>query len=287
MPTLRRLLAFAAPGLAAVALVVATAGAQTAPSAGKAPRPAEEEKADPNPCLGPGSERLRCPDLTMDRPRDFWIDTRTRPGRRLLRMRNSINNVGLGPASLRGRRDGAKTMRAYQVIHRTRGRHKLVRTGARLYFQPIPGQYRYWKMADAARFELWSLDRRLRKKKLIRSSPKQNYCLRDLERTRPSRRSPRRRVFPGCSQDPRKRAVTLGTSVGWSDIYPSTYHQNWIDVTGVPRGRYLVVQKADPKNGIWELNERNNSAEVLVWLPSGRIIGRREVPRRSDPDPYR
>lgn len=275
--TPRRSLALAASGSLVAALVAAAAGAQT-------PAPPE----DPNPCLGPEAAELRCPDLRMDRPSDLSIDRRTRPGRRLLRMRNSIDSVGLGPASLRGRRDGRKTMDAYQVIERTRGRRKLVRTGARLYFQPVPGQGRYWKFADAARFELWKLDGGMRKQRLVRTGPKQNYCLRDLERTHRSRRSPRRRVFPACSQDSDKRAVTLGTSVGWSDIYPAGYHQNWIDVTGVPRGRYLVVQEADPKNGIWELDEDNNQSEVVVWLPSGRVMGERPDRSRPDePEPYR
>lgn len=272
----RTVLALAASGSLAAALLAAGAGAQT-----------RSGGTDPNPCLGEEAAELLCPDLRMARPSDIWIDRRTRRGRRLLRMRNSIDSVGLGPAALRGRRDGRKTMDAYQVIERKRGRRRLVRTGARLYFQPVPGQGRYWKFADAARFELWSVDRRLHRKELVRVGPKQNYCLRDLERTRGSRRSPRRRVYPACSQNSRKRAITLGTSVGWSDIYPSTYHQNWIDVTGVPRGRYLVVQEADPKNGIWELDEENNQAEVVVWLPSGKVLGqRRDRPRRGDPEPY-
>lgn len=272
-----RFLALAASGSLVAALVAAVAGAQT-------PAP----PADPNPCLGPEAAELLCPDLRMDRPSDFRIDRRTKRGRRLLRMRNSIDSVGLGPASLRGRRDGRKTMSARQVITRADGTRELVRTGARLYFQPIPDQGRYWKFANAARFELWSLDANGRKLRLVRTGPKQNYCLRDLERTRPSRRSPRREVFPACSRDSDESRVTLGTSVGWSDIYPAGYHQNWIDVTGVPRGRYLVVQIADPRNGIWELDETNNDAETLVDLPSGRAKGQRDVtPGEPEPDPYR
>ena len=46
-------------------------------------------------------------------------------------------------------------------------------------------------------------------------------CLRDLERTKPMSRSPGHRVYPGCNQDPGRQRVRLGTSVGWSDIYPA------------------------------------------------------------------
>jgi subtilase family serine protease len=76
-------------------------------------------------------------------------------------------------------------------------------------------------------------------------------------------------VFPGCSQDPTKKAVTLGTSVGWSDVYPATYHENWIDVTGL-RGCFAFVHRADPANGIFELNETNNDSQRIVRLPFGR-----------------
>ncbi|HWH44214.1 MAG TPA: lysyl oxidase family protein [Thermoleophilaceae bacterium] len=269
------------PGRAARAAALAAALAGTiaagaaAQGGGVAPEPEPEAQPEPaveNPCLGEDA-RLLCPDLRMKVPADITIDRRTRPGRVLLRSTNSIDSRGEGPASLRGRRDGRKTMAARQVIQRTSGGPLYVSTGARLYFQPIPDQDRYWKMADAARFELWSVDHRNRLVERVRVGPKQNYCLRDLRRTSRMRRSPGREVFPACNQDPRKRAVTLGTSVGWSDIYPWSYHQNWIDVTGVKPGRYAYIHIADPKNGIWEIDEGNNSAHAIVRLPAGRVTG--------------
>jgi hypothetical protein len=94
-------------------------------------------------------------------------------------------------------------------------------------------------------------------------------------------RSPRRFHYPGCNRSSHMRHVTLGTSVGWSDIYPSTYHENWIDVTGL-RGVYAFIHTADPKNGIWESNENNNSATTIVRLPSGRAVSR-EGPAADNP----
>lgn len=263
----------AARGAALAAALAATVAAgAAAQSGGVGPTP-EPEPAVENPCLGTDAPRLRCPDLRMKVPGDITIDRETRPGRVLLRSTNSIDSRGEGPASLRGRRDGQKTMSARQVIQRTSGGPVFVSTGARLYFQPIPDQGRYWKMADAARFELWSVDRLDRRVERVRVGPKQNYCLRDLRHTRRMRGSPRREVFPACDQDPRTRAVTLGTSVGWSDVYPWRYHQNWIDVTGVAPGRYAYVHIADPKNGLWENDEGNNEAYAIVRLPSGRVTG--------------
>ena len=241
-------------------------------------------KRDPNPCLNTTSaRRLRCPDLRMAPPAHLFL-SRTRKGKLRLHAENSINSMGRGPAELRGRRDGRYTMAARQVIYRTDGTRRWLDTGARLGFKAVPGQYRYWKYIHAAHFQLWRLDARGRRTKLVRVGPKQSYCLRDLQRRNPQlRRSPPNFRYPGCSQDLRRRRVTLGTSVGWSDVYPATYHEQWIDVTGL-RGCFAYVHIADPKNGIYESNERNNAAETIVRLPWNVDDGRRGCPRRTAPE---
>lgn len=221
----------------------------------------------PNPCLGPERASLRCPDLQMGKPADMYAE-RTPAGRVLLRATNNVKSRGKGPVMFRGRRTGREEMSARQHIYRQDGSQLILRTGAELYWKYIPGQGHYWKFRDAARFELWSVDSTGHRLALARTGPKVYYCLRDLFRTKPGKRSPRFRVFPGCSQDPRKRRVTLGTSTGWSDVYPSTYHQQWIDVTGL-RGCFAYVHRADPKNRIWESNEGNNDSQRIVRLPWG------------------
>jgi hypothetical protein len=223
-------------------------------------------EADDNPCLGDLAPRLRCPDLEMKRPFGLRVQ-RTRRGRRVLRAGNSIDSVGRGPAELHGVRTSHRFMRARQRIYRVRGGRIGVSTGARLRFSYGHQRRHYWKFFHAARFELWRLDRRGRRSRLVRTGPKIAYCLRDLRRTHPLlRRSPRRRVYPACSTNFRRRRVTLGTSVGWSDIYPPGYPQQYIDVTGL-RGCFAYVHIADPRNWIFESDEDNNEAQVVVRLP--------------------
>ena len=53
-------------------------------------------------------------------------------------------------------------------------------------------------------------------------------------------------IYPGCNQDPYIDRVTLGTSVGWSDIYPAAYHQQWIDVGGL-RGCFAYRDDRRPQ----------------------------------------
>ena len=57
--------------------------------------------------------------------------------------------------------------------------------------------------------------------------------------------SPRRLVYPACSTNSGQRRVTLGTSVGWSDIYPPTYPEQWLDVTGF-RGCFALPPHGGP-----------------------------------------
>jgi hypothetical protein len=221
---------------------------------------------DPNPCLDPVRRAdLLCPRLTITKPYSMYLDRRP-GGRRLLRATSSLNSVGLGPVELHGYRTGPNTMHATQRIYRRNGGHIKVRTGARLGFKSIPGQYRYWKLRDAARFELWSVDRRGRPVKRVRVGPKHYYCVRDLSRTHPSLRSPLQAHYPGCSQQRSARHVTLGTSVGWSDIYPATYNEQWIDVTGL-HGRFRYVLIADPTGVIYTSQSRPARASRLVRIP--------------------
>ena len=142
-----------------------------------------------------------------------------------------------------------------------------IRTGAKLLFKAITGQNRYWKWNGAAQMELWRLDSTGQPVDLARVGPKTVYCLRDLKRTRGSLPgSPRGMVYPGCNRSGATKAVTLGTSVGWSDVYPASYYENWIDITGL-RGCFAYVHVADPTNAIYESNEDDNRSRIVVKLP--------------------
>jgi hypothetical protein len=223
----------------------------------------------PNPCLGSEARKLRCPDLQIRRPYDLTVE-HTRGGHTLLRATTAIKSRGRGPVEFHGKRIGPRAMRVTQRIYRVKRKPLDIRTKGRLNFFFIPGQGRYWKFTDAARFQLWSLDRDGHLKRVVRTGPKQHYCFRDLVRTSASRRSPGHRIYPGCSQDPGRRRVTLGTSVGWSDIYPADYHEQYVNVSGL-RGCYAFYMEADPKNHLRESNESDNRSRVLVRLPSGHV----------------
>jgi hypothetical protein len=219
-----------------------------------------------NPCEGPEASQLLCPNLRIGPPSDLYLQQGY--GRLLLRATSDVRSRGRGPMEVRGRRNGPRSMRTTQRIYRAGGGHITVESAATLRFTNVGAYFggAYWKVHRLAQFELRRATPSGELGEVVRVSPKLNYCLRDLERTRAGRRSPANRHYPGCSQDPFRKRVALGTSVGWSDIYPADYDKQYIDVTGL-RGCFAFVMTVDPEQLLFESNESDNSSRRLVRLP--------------------
>lgn len=219
-----------------------------------------------NPCEGPEAKVLLCPNLRIAAPHELHVDHAG--GRTRLHATSDVRSRGRGPMELRGTRNGPRRMRVRQRIYRAGGGHIEVPTRATLRFTSVGAYFggSYWKVHQLARFELWSVDRHRRLLHRVRTGPKLNYCLRDLERTRPSKRSPASRHYPGCNQDPYIHHDTLGTSVGWSDIYPADYDKQWLGVGGL-HGCFAFVMTVNPAGLLFESNENDNSSRRLVHLP--------------------
>jgi len=230
------------------------------------PASASPAPAD-NPCIGPAARRLLCPNLRIGPPSELYVE-RTGDGHVLLRATSDVRSRGRGPMELRGHRSGWHEMRANQRIYRAGGGHITVPTEMKLHFTDV-GTYfggSYWKVHQLAHFDLLRVRGDGSLGEIVRTSPKLNYCLRDLERTRPGRRSPAYRHYPGCRQDPFIDHDVLGTSVGWSDIYPAGYSKQWINVAGL-RGCFAYRMTVDPRGFLFESNEKDNTSQVLVRLP--------------------
>jgi hypothetical protein len=225
-----------------------------------------------NPCHGPEAASLLCPNLRIGPPADLYIQAGG--GRTVLRATSDVRSRGRGPLELRGQRNGWRTMRTNQRIYRVGGGHITVPSDATLRFTDVGNYFggSYWKVHRLAGFELLRVGPQGRVGEVVRTSPKLNYCLRDLERTRAGRRSPDSRHYPGCNQDPFRDRVALGTSVGWSDIYPADYHQQWIDVSGL-RGCFAFEMTVDPQGLLFESDEDDNTSRRLVRLPFRGNVG--------------
>jgi hypothetical protein len=236
-----------------IALGLALGFAVVAPAGGQAPT---------DPCHL--YRTALCPDLIMAPPSGLFVGRSPR-GRLRLYATNHIINVGAGPLEIKGTRIGKREMRARQVIHRGGLRPIVTPDAGELYFKFVDSRRgAYWKYSHAARFELWSLDAEGNRVALVRTGPKLDYCFRDLDRVQADARHTR--FFPGCSQVRSLWRDRLGVSRGWADVYPSTYPENWIDITGL-KGCFSFIHRADPLGKIAEEREDNNIGFRHVRLP--------------------
>ncbi len=95
---------------------------------------------------------------------------------------------------------------------------------------------------------------------------KQGYCLRDTN----------------CA-DPVYTCVEQGISAGCSDVYGYMLGCQYLDVTGIPAGNYLLRVTLDPLNLIPELSDGNNVATraVTITRPGAPTPTRTATPPRT------
>lgn len=257
-------------GALATVLALSVAGAVALASAAAAVHPGFPgfgwQPPRQNPCHGPEAKSLLCPNLRIGTPSEMYVSSYG--GKVLLHATSDVESRGHGPIEVHGQRNGPKSMKVTQWIYKVGGGHITVRTNASLHFTDVGSYFggSYWKVHQLARFELRPVLPGGGLGEVVRTSPKLNYCLRDLERTRPGGHSPTHAVYPGCDQDPRIKRDTLGTSVGWSDIYPADYDKQYINVTGL-RGCFAFTMTVDPKHHFFESDEHDNSSHRRIALP--------------------
>jgi hypothetical protein len=94
---------------------------------------------------------------------------------------------------------------------------------------------------------------------LAATGHKQSFCLEDVEPYQPAPAPDPATPFTCTSQ---------GLHVGWEDIYPNDIDCQWVDITGVPAGDYLLTVAINTAGYLPELNYANDSATVPVTIPA-------------------
>jgi hypothetical protein len=78
-----------------------------------------------------------------------------------------------------------------------------------------------------------------------------------------------------------------GIQKGWADVYSASLPCQWIDITGLPAGDYVIELEIDPENRIAELNETNNVSRLMVTIsdpctgppPNDNFAGAQLIPQ--------
>ena len=212
----------------------------------------------------------RLPNLVMARPQQFHLETS--PNRRL-RFSAIIVNAGAGPFEVRGTRkcDGCTRMSTEQYVKRTNGTWRHFPTLAEQRYATSDSHH-HWHVIDMESYDLYALDAASTVGPL--SGKKEGYCFFDGEHRRPHLPgSPRNPVYSfwGCGFSPNDQKTRVGLAVGWGDIYPWNFAGQFIDVTDVPDGHYLVCITADPKGYFLESDDSDNQSWSKVSLAGDTV----------------
>jgi hypothetical protein len=205
------------------------------------------------------------PDLDQAPPAAISIVVRE--GRERLVFLSAVENVGAGPLLVAGRRPSASEpeMTARQVVRkadRTATTHVLE---ARLRFV-VSETHRHWHLRGFERYELRTPD-----EKTVGRDRKTGFCLGDRydadSGSRIAGEPPRAVWTQECGRGQSERLRLLeGLSPGFGDDYVPLLEGQFIDVTGLPLGPYILTHRVNSTRDLRESSYANNAASALLEL---------------------
>jgi hypothetical protein len=197
--------------------------------------------------------------------------------RRVLAFQSAVENIGRGPVWIEGRRKPKHTtMTAWQLVRRSDGTvHQLPSAGFLRY--DVSPTHSHWHFHPFERYELWKPGGL----HALARDHKQGFCFGDRH---PVTRTAKPHFRAGdCGLfKPRLFSVREGTSVDFVDIYPAEFHGQWIDITGIRDGHYVLVHEVNPEFALRERSYTNNEASVLIDLRGGGVRVLKRCPRSGE-----
>jgi hypothetical protein len=216
-----------------------------------------------------GESAAPSPDLLpdLDQAAPAAISVVVRGGRERLVFLSAVENVGAGPLLVSGRRPSTAEpeMTARQLVRSADRTARTYALDARLRFV-VSETHRHWHLLGFERYELRSPDGRS-----VGRDRKTGFCLGDRYDTHSDSRipgEPPRAVWTqecGRGQVGRLR-ILEGLSPGFGDDYVPLLEGQFIDVTGLPPGRYVLVHSTNPARDLRESSYANNAASALLEL---------------------
>ena len=176
-----------------------------------------------------------------------------------------VENIGSGPLILIGERASAASpaMAVTQVVQHADGTSVARRVDGEMRYEP--GGHSHWHLQEFMVYEL----RDASSNALVRPDQKTGFCVGDRYRStafvpaRPARAT----MTDECGRrDPGILRIVSGISPGFGEIYEPVVEGQYIDVTGLPAGRYVLVHRTNPTRALEESRWGNNDASALVEL---------------------
>lgn len=198
---------------------------------------------------------------------------------RCLRFETHAANAGAGPLELHHRTNEIATSRS--VVQR-------VYYSDRTYRDRTAGTYElhaahaHFHYSDFAVTSLWRSNASARRldRAPIRQGRKAGFCLQDVYPYRDAGAS--RYGVDATSCYPDQVAATgqvsqvSGISPGWVDVYDLALPHQYVEISGVPDGYYLLQIEIDPERRLRESSTKDNSVWQLIRLCGDKadLVGR-------------
>ena len=223
----------------------------------------------PRQVIGPSTEFLMT--LGVDAPfivDGCFADEKVRKGAaRCLRFDGIVANNGSGPLEVSYRVDGSETLAsAYQRIFDGLGGHS-DRFATRSEFHPT---HAHFHIADFYLARLWSASTRgrVRGEEPVARGDKSGFCPEDSEAVDKDAPAERQTRYACFGEDDRFEpgGQVVGISAGWMDIYSANLPDQFVEISGVPDGYYVLQMVIDPNDVFEESDETNNQSCSLIRL---------------------
>lgn len=189
-------------------------------------------------------------------------------GRRtLLTFSGAAENHGVGPLVIDARRPNLSTgsMTARQIVWHANGVHEIVPTQVGTVKYVHSRDHNHWHLLNFMSYRLTT-----QSGARIGRDHKTGYCLGDRYRI-PGASFPAEPQYPvytsHCGKSrPGRLSIAEGISVGFGDIYPEFLEGQFIDITDVPTGNYVLVMRVNPTHKILDEHPDNDVSSVNVRI---------------------
>jgi hypothetical protein len=184
--------------------------------------------------------------------------------RRCLRFDQIVANEGAGPLELRYEVAGIATdQRLMQRVYRADGTYE-DRQASTYVFHAAHAHFHYVGFGQAS---LWRSDRAGTRldASALRVGRKAGFCIMDVEQEDPAAAAAHYQET-GCKAPDVDGSFVNGISPGWADIYGNLTEGQFIEITGVPDGFYLLDIAVDPDHTLVEKTRKDNKATSLIQI---------------------
>ena len=195
--------------------------------------------------------------------RSVRVDSTTLPSTPLLRFASATANLGAGVLHMipeRSPDDGR--IPTWQRVWTDSHQFLDHRTGSFTFHE----DHDHFHLDGFEQYRLLTLDGAV-----VATGEKISFCLIDALPATSDAQTRGRGIFLDavCEQAGEQQAL----NPGWADYYGAGLPDQWIDITGVAPGDYLVEIVADPDNVLLESDETNNRATFPVTITADDLAG--------------